>query len=183
MVGKYRFWDKGVNAALLLGVKAPTGVDSKQNPSGKFEPEQQPGTGSWDFTSGLAVSRSLGQHLTLANAFQYTYRGEGAQDEKLGDVFHYDLGLSYALKPLGQHPNLSLVLELHNEWARRDHSRDKDKVLDSGGTTILLSPGLSAALTKNLSAFWAMPFPIYEHLGGAHEKLAYEILSGLSWSF
>ncbi len=132
---------------------------------------------------GLTVSRSIGRHVTFANAFRYAYRGEGAQDEKLGDVFHDDLGVSYALKLLGAHPNVSAVLELHNEWARRDHSRTEDRVLDSGGTTILVSPGLTAEFTKNLSAFWAMPVPIYQHLGGQHQVLKYEVITGLSWHF
>ena len=184
LVGKYRFWQKGFDAALLLGLKAPTGETSDKNPSGKkFGPEQQPGSGSWDGTVGLTASKGLGPHLTLANALRYTTRGEGAQDETLGDVFHYNLGMSYALKPLGAHPNASLLLELHHEWALRDHSREQDKVWDSGGTTILLSPGISVDLTDSLAAFWAMPIPLYQNLGGQHEELNYEVISGFSWAF
>ena len=60
LVGKYRVWQDGVDAALLLGVKAPTGNIGKTKPSGdKFGIEQQPGSGSWDLTSGLAISRRL----------------------------------------------------------------------------------------------------------------------------
>ncbi len=184
LVGKYRFWQDGVDAAFLLGVKVPTGATAKAKPSGeKFEPEQQPGSGSWDLMTGLAVSRSVGRHVTVAGSVQYVTRGEGAQEEKLGELFHGNLGVSYALRPFGEHPNLSLVLELRNEWALRDHSREQDKVWDSGGTTILLSPGLSAEVTENVSAFWAMPIPIYQNLGGQHEELAYEVISGVSWHF
>jgi hypothetical protein len=184
LVGKYRFWKQGLNAALLLGVKAPTGETSDTKDAGdKFEPELQPGSGAWDWMGGIAASKSLGRHVTLANAFRYTARGDGAQESEFGDVFHYDAGVSYAIKPLGEHPNVSVVLELHNEWARRDHSRESDSVEDSGGTTILLSPGLTAELTPNLSAFWAMPIPTYQNLGGQHEELKYEVLAGLSWHF
>ncbi len=184
LIGKYRFWKRGADAALLLGLKAPTGETSKSDRSHeKFEPEQQPGSGSWDFTSGLAVSRRIGEHLSLANAFQCIYRGEGAQDRKFGDVYRYDVGVSYALKPLGQHPNLSLVFELHNQWVRQDHSRDSAKVFDSGGTTTLISPGLSAEMSNGLSAFFAMPIPIHQNMGGEHEELTYEVLTGLAWHF
>ena len=184
VVGKYRFWHEGADAALLLGVKAPTGETSDRNSTqDKFEPEQQPGSGSWDLMTGIAVSRSFAEHVSVASSFQYTTRGEGAQDEKLGDLFHYNLGCSYALKPLGQHPNTSLLLELHNEWALRDHNRKSDKVWDSGGTTVLLSPGISADITDSLSAYWAMPIPIYQNLGGQHEELKFELLTGLSWHF
>ncbi len=184
LIGKYRFWDRGVDAAVLLGVKAPTGGTSEHDQSGnKFEPEQEPGSGSWDFTTGLAVSRSFREHWTLAGAFQYTYRGEGSQDFKFGDVFRYDLGGSYAFKPLGQHPNVSLTLDLQTQWANRDHNRQSDKVFDSGGTTVLLTPGLSIDVTRSVSAFAAIPIPVYQNLGGEHEELKYEVLSGISWHF
>lgn len=148
LVGKYRFWEEGVDAALLLGVKAPTGATGEKKDSGaKFGIEQQPGSGSWDLTSGLALSRSLGPHVTMAAACQYT------------------------------------TLELHHEWALRDHSREQDKIWDSGGTTILISPGLSAELTDSVSAFWAMPIPIYQNLGGQHEEIKFEIITGVSWHF
>ena len=184
VTGKYRFWTKGVDAALWVGVKAPTGATAKHNSSGeKFEPELQPGLGSWDLMTGVTASRGFADHLTVATSFQYVTRGEGAQEEKLGDVFHGNWGVSYALRPFGSHPNLSAVLELHNEWALRDHSRGQDRVWDSGGTTVLLSPGLSMEVTENISAFWAMPFPVYQNLGGQHEEVKYEIISGISWHF
>ncbi len=182
--GKYRFWKKGVDAALLFGVKAPTGQTSNINKSGdKIEPELQPGSGSWDVTGGLSASRSFQDRWTLASAVQYTYRGEGAQDEKLGDVFRYDLGFSYALKPLGRNPNVSLVAEFQLQWLGKDRSRGVDKVLDSGGTTLFFSPGISADLTKSLSAFVAVPVPIHQNLGGEHVEVKYEVLTGLSWHF
>jgi hypothetical protein len=182
LTGKYRFWSQGIDAALLLGVKAPTGETSDTKDSGgKFEPEQQPGTGAWDMTVGVAASRSLGSHVSVANAFRYTARGEGAQDSELGDLFHYGAGISYAIRPMGEHPNLSLMLELHHEWARRDSNREHDSVEDSGGTTILLSPGLAANLTESLTAFVAMPVPVYQNLGGQHEELTYGIITGFSW--
>ncbi len=182
LMAKYRFWQQGADAALLLGVKAPTGETNETGAARKkLGPELQPGSGSWDLATGLDISSAVSDHLAWAGAFRYTTRGEGAQEEKLGDLFRLNAGVSYALKPIGQHPNLSVVLELHHEWALRDHSRESDKVWDSGGTTILLSPGLSADLTDSLSAFWAMPVPRYQNLGGQHEELKYEVITGVSW--
>lgn len=184
LVGKYRFWEREADAALLLGVKAPTGSTSETGAAGtEFGPELQPGTGSWDLMTGLAVSRSFGHHLAAAGSVRYLARGEGAKDAALGDLFHGTLGVSYALRPFGTHPNLSAALELHHEWALRDHSREQDKVWDSGGTTILLSPGFSAELTEQVSVFWAMPIPVYQNLGGQHEELRYEVITGLAWHF
>lgn len=184
LLAKYQFWHEGIEAALLAGFKAPTGEVSDHDQSGaKFEPEQQSGSGSWDGEFGLAISRSFRKHLSLATSFQYTLKGEGAQDRKFGDIFRYNVGAGYAFRPLGQRPNLSLVLELNSEWALRGHSRTEDRVLDSGGTSIFITPGLTADLTEHLSAFLAMPVPIYQNLGGEHEELKYGLLTGMSWRF
>ena len=184
LLGKYRFWKTGVDAALITGIKFPTGETSDKDQSGsKFEPEQQPGSGSWDGEFGLAVSRSFQHRFSLATSFQYTLRGEGAQGRKPGDVFRYNLGAGYALRELGAHPNLHLVLELNNEWALRDHSRSERYVLDSGGTSVFVSPGILAQLSDHLSVFWALPIPVFQNLGGEHEELKYEMLTGVSWTW
>ena len=181
---KYRFWDDGVEAALLGAVKAPTGDTSDDDRSGeKIAPELQPGTGSWDLTAGVAVSKRLTDRLSLTHAIQYTYKDEGAQDEKLGDALRSDLGMTCSLRPAGAVPNLTAGLELQHHWVQRDRSRDDRKVLDSGGTTILLSPGLAAQLTKSVNLYCAMPIPIYQNLGGEHEELKFSLLSGVSWQF
>jgi Putative MetA-pathway of phenol degradation len=184
LVGKVRVWDQAADIALILGVKAPTGETSdKDGTGGKFEPELQPGSGSWDIQTGFAASKGLSDHVSASGGFQYSYRGEGGQAFDAGDVFRLDGGISYALKPLGECPNASLVLELHNQWALRDRNRAGDKVEDSGGTTILLSPGVSADLTPSVTAFFSVPFPVYQNLGGQHEELKYEAIAGFSLHF
>ena len=175
LVGKYRFWRKGVDAALLRGVKAPTGETSQRTPtSEKFEPKQHPG--SHERGRGLThlcAPPNRREPLPIHDP------GEGAQALKMGDLFRADVGASYAFRPLGRYPNLSVMLGLHHEWAIRDHSREGDAAVDSGGTTILLNPGLSASLT----AWWAMPIPVFQHLGGEHEMLRSELLTGVVWHF
>lgn len=184
LVTKYRFWKKFFEAALIGGIKFPIGETSNKNTSGeKFETEEQPGSGSWDGEFGIAISRSFKKHLSLASSFQYALRGEGAQDRKLGDLFIYSAGTSYAFKELGKHPNLSLVLELNHKWALQDHSRQEDKVFDSGGVSIFTSLGLVADIAKNLSLFWTMPVPIYQNLGGEHEELNFEMVTGIDLHF
>jgi hypothetical protein len=185
LITKYRFWNKGVQAAFVGGVKFPTGQTSRLDKSGNaFEPEQAPGTGSWDGDFGIAISRSFRQRLSLATSFQYVLRGEGSQEHKIGDVFQYNIGVSWVFwKRLGQYPNASLVMELNNRWGMKDHTTTEDSLEDSGGTVILLTPGLQTQLNKNVSAFWAMPLPVYQHPGGEHERLRFEMLTGVSWLF
>jgi hypothetical protein len=181
LLGKYRFWKKGVEAALITAVKFPTGRTSAKRPNGnKFEIENQPGSGSWDGDFGIAVSRSFKKRFSAASSFLYHLKTPGGQDFNAGDVFQYNAGLSYALRELGNHPNLSLVLELNHRWALKDRSRIFSSVPDSGGTSIFITPGLQADLTRNFSAFCALALPVYQNLGGEHEETVIEVLAGLS---
>jgi hypothetical protein len=184
MLAKYRFWRRGAHASMLAGIKAPTGETSDRDQSGrKFEPEQQPGSGSWDITTGLAVTTLVTPQMALSAACQYVYRGEGAQDVQQGDVIRADLAGSYALKPSGSYPNLKLILELGAQHAGRDRARGDRKVLDSGGVAVLLGPGLLLDVNERLSAYLSVPVPVYQNLGGEHEELKYGLIAGTTWTF
>ena len=54
---------------------------------------------------------------------------------------------------------------------------------DSGGTTLLLSPGISVDCSRWLTAFWVMPVPVYQNVGEQHEELTYSIIAGVSAHF
>lgn len=178
---KYRFWKKGVEAALISGIKFPTGVTSKKKENGdKFEIEEQPGSGSWDADFGLALSRRFKDRISVTTSFQYFLRGT-SKTQGYGDIFRASVGASVALRKLGNYPNVSLVTELNQEWQNRDREHDGTKLIDGGGTTLWVSPGLQADLTRYCSAFFAMPIPTYENINGAHEKLKYQILTGISF--
>lgn len=184
LTGKYRFWEKHVEAALISGIKFPTGRTAAKRDSGdKFAPENQPGSGSWDAEFGLALSRGFRKHFLAAASFQYFLKTEGAQGHEGGDAFRGNLGFSYAVKELGKYPNLSVVFELNHEWALKDRSRAEVRVFDSGGTAVFATPGLNAALTRRASLFWGMPVPVYQNLGGEHEELKLETLAGINFYF
>lgn len=180
LIGKYRFWKKGVEAAVLGGIKFPTGRSSDKDRSGaKFNAEQQPGSGSWDGEFGVVVSRSFKKRFSVSSDFQYFLRTEGGQRYEGGDIFRQDIGMAVSLFPLGKHPNAHFHVELNNEWARRDYDRG-EKNPDSGGSTLSITPGVSLSFTKNVSAFWAMPIPICQNLGGNHEETEFQILTGVN---
>ncbi|TAN62194.1 transporter [bacterium] len=184
LMGKYRFWKKYFEAALIAGVKFPTGETSlKDKSQNKFAPEQQPGSGSWDGELGIALSRSFQRRFSLSGSFQYILKGEGSQDFKAGDILRFSLGSSVSLRRPGEYPNLSLSLELNNEWVGRDHSGEEDKVFDSGGTTLFVTPGLNVNIARNLSVFLGAPVPVHQNLGGEHEETKYKLLTGASVYF
>ena len=98
LLGQYRFYNDKVartEAALLLGVKTPTGRTNEYDTLGaRFETEFQPGSGSWDGLFGVAFTQRFAAWSFDANVLYHQANG-GAQDTDLGDRFHYNAALSW----------------------------------------------------------------------------------------
>ena len=92
LLGQYRFFnDKKARteAAVLLGVKAPTGPANRVDNQGQlFDAEFQPGTGAWNGLFGLAVTKRYGSWSLDGNVL-YILSSTGTQDTNLGDRFLY----------------------------------------------------------------------------------------------
>jgi hypothetical protein len=100
LLSQYRFFnDKSsrTEAALLLGVKAPTGVTNRVDKQGElFDAEFQPGSGAWNGLFGLAFTKRAGAWSFDTNVL-YALSGNGTQDTNLGDRLLYNAALSYRL--------------------------------------------------------------------------------------
>jgi len=100
VLGHYRFYNEraaGLEAALMLGIKAPTGSTHEKTSGGeRFETEFQPGSGSWDGLFGLALTKRAGAWSFDGNVL-YVLAREGAQSTDLGDRFQYNLAVSHRL--------------------------------------------------------------------------------------
>jgi hypothetical protein len=95
---QYRFLNNrvlGMEAAVLLGAKAPTGRTNNFDDLGeRFEAEFQPGSGGWDGLFGLALTQHLGR-WSLDGNILYQYVGTGVQATNLGDHFRYNAAVSF----------------------------------------------------------------------------------------
>jgi hypothetical protein len=101
LFGQYRFFRHRATqteVAFLAGLKLPTGDTSVSTADGseRFETEFQPGSGAWEGSFGLAVTKRFGAWSLDANVL-YTVAGEGAQQTDLGDRFQYNAAVSYRL--------------------------------------------------------------------------------------
>jgi len=100
VLGQYRFYNNaqsGLSAAVLLGVKAPTGSTSQRDSAGAlFDAELQPGSGSWDGLFGAAITKRLGRWSFDASGL-YVLASTGSQDTNLGDRLLFGTAVSYRL--------------------------------------------------------------------------------------
>jgi hypothetical protein len=204
LLGQYRFFHDRASrteAAVLLGVKAPTGRTTVRDEAGeRFETEFQPGSGSWDGLGGLAITQRFGAWSFDVNVL-YQLAGKGAQDTVLGDRFLYNAAVTYRLpapmyhggpetrarhrhqqeEPARPGHTLDLVLELNGEWHDRQAIAGV-KDANSGGNVVYLSPGLRLGYDK-WSAFASVGIPVSSEVNGAQAEPAWRLLTGLAVAF
>ena len=164
LFGQYRFYQsEKQDAAILAGIKTPTGETGVREIEGAlFEAEQQPGSGSWDPFFGLAYNRNWGD-IGFSGNVLYTFVTEGTQDTDLGDIFNYNLALSYRTTiPEGGHDHhdhahqakiidyIDMVVELNGDSRQRVNIGGESEE-HSGGHSLYLSPGLRVGLGHSVS--------------------------------
>jgi len=196
LFAQYRFYrDDVLDAALIAGMKFPTGTTRERGHGGElFEADNQPGSGSWDQYAGLAFDRRQGPVGYSANVL-YSFTQEGSQKTDLGDVFNYNLALSYrAWSPDGAHEHrhhhhaagivdfIDLALELNGDVRGKD---EINSVMEehSGGHVLYVSPGLRIGLGHRGSVFSSLGVPIVNDLNGRQSEPDYRIIAGFSVTF
>jgi hypothetical protein len=195
--------------ALIAGIKTPTGrTDSRTNQGELFEAHHQAGSGSWDPIAGFAFTQGFGAWSVDANVL-YTFVNEGTQDTNLGDIFNYNLALSYRLGgghghahdhcPSGEHcpdcdagkavvhehhdgPAWDFVLEANGDW-RDKVNIDGEIDENTGGHILYLSAGTRVTFEKGWAGTLSVGLPAIENLNGIQSDPDVRILTGLSKSF
>ena len=197
--GQYRFWNNAneeVNAALLFGIKTPTGrTDAKSVEGERFETELQPGSGSWDLFTGLAASRSAGR-VGFDTNILYTFANEGSQNTTLGDVFNYNFALSVHARgnETDQHAHLDekahehsdtvwdFIFELNGDW-REKVEKPGGTDNNTGGNIIYLSAATRASWGRGWSAYFSAGVPVLKDLNGIQSEPKARVLFGISKGF
>ncbi|MCK5432559.1 MAG: transporter [Gammaproteobacteria bacterium] len=196
LFGQYRFHQsEKQDAAIIMGIKTPTGETGvKEIEGGLFEAEQQPGSGSWDPFLGLAYNRNWGD-IGFSGNVLYTFVTEGTQDTDLGDIFNYNLALSYRTTiPEGGHDHhdhahqakiidyIDMVVELNGDSRQRVNIGGESEE-HSGGHSLYLSPGLRVGLGHSVSLFTSVGIPIVNDLNGIQSEPDYRVIGGMSITF
>ncbi len=140
-------------AAVIAGVKLPTGAD-------RF------GTPSYDPTLGAVGTWAANRH-ELDVDFLYTV-GTKRRDFEAANRLRYNLAYRYRLWPrrFGRRlRQVSALLELNGRWAAHTR-RDGRTIRDSGGQVVFLSPGLQY-VTSRLIVEASLQLPVSQSLNGS----------------
>lgn len=191
VLGSYRvFAGGGLDAALQLGFKAPSGDTTEADGDERLETEFQPGSGSWDFIVGGALSRSLGRWSLHGNVLA-NISTEGAQDTEIGDALFYNVAAVYRPGDSAEHVHedgdthhhlvFDVMLELNGEtrWKNDAHGHTEP---NSGGTVVYLAPGVRVSW-RNVGAFLSWGFPIVDDANGIQTDVEWRLVGGLGFAF
>ena len=148
--------------ALLAGLKLPTGAD-------RF------GTPTFDPTLGGVATWAANRHeLDVDALFALGTKRHGFE---AGDRVRYDAAYRYRLWPERFGRGLAQVnglLELNGVWMgrARDHGQ---RVADSGGHTLFLSPGLQVATLRWIAEL-SIQIPVVQNLHGDQLEADYVVV-------
>lgn len=188
VLGRYTIYARDrlgetIRMAPFLGLKVPTGEDTKQDSLGRLPQPLQLGSGSWDPLVGTTFTW-LTFDWEFDAAVQYK-RNTKANDFTVGDEARLDLSFQYRLWPreLGSGVPAFLygVLESNFLWNDKNTAggiRDPD----SGGATWYLAPGIQY-VTKRVILEAAVQVPVVQRLNGLALKNDYIVSAGFRVSF
>lgn len=158
--------------AVFGGVKLPTGSDD-------LEPIT---TDSVDFTLGgvTTVTWDFSRHEFDADV---VYRiNTKADDFEKGDELRYDLAYLFRVYPwtlpdIGAPNSLYIVVELNGVSSKRSQLNG-EKINDTGGHTLFISPGLQFA-TKRFMLEIGIQLPAFQNLNGDTVETDFILVSGI----
>ncbi len=178
VMARFQGFTKNHNFGLELGVKLPTGSFDKSFRSGKgLDRGLQPGTGTTDFIAGLYYFDSFSEnwgYFAQANVQTPLNSRDGYRP---GTAENLNVGVRYT----GFH-SIIPQLQLNGRIASRDSGGNAD-VLNSGGSMIYFSPGVTYEVTRQLSTYVFVQIPLYQNLNGYQLAPTWALTAGVRYSF
>ena len=174
---RYRFYQaKEEDAGIRFGVKLPTGNIHESNAVENAESSLQPGSGSLDTLLGADYHYRTGDTAWFAQGIWQ--QSINTRDHfKPGRKINADLGLSFNATP-----HLNLLLQLNLQHKSKDSGANAEPS-DSGGYSVLLSPGLSYRVTPNSQLYGFVQKQIYQYVNGTQLTPNWSLAMGLSTQF
>lgn len=149
--------------APIVALKVPTGDDDETDGLGRLPQPLQLGSGSFDPSIGLVITRqTLKDSLSASLGYQFNTK---ANDFEFGDQATLDLAYKYRLFPKTLKSGFLFVgLESNLSW--QDRNRVVGSVdANSGGTLLFLSPSVQY-INQRFTLEGAIQIPVVQDLGG-----------------
>ena len=189
LFSQYRFFKSADNLnhlSLVVALKTASGATHVQGLSHNGEYERlethaQPSGGAWNPAVGFSYTRAMGK-VSFDSSILYTLATKGAQKTDLGDLFDYNIALSYAFVGMARN-NLFAgsnnspwtgVLELNGTWQDRQRTAGLADP-NSGSNIVYVSPGIRYSGGKNWNTALSIGTPIVKDISGYQTPPDYRI--------
>lgn len=171
--------------AALAGIKLPTGTTNGKGDDGVnfLDAHLQTGTGSVDYLIGLSVSRSYGA-LSVSSNLLATITTEGVTGDRshqFGNILNYDVTGKYRLTGGGE-TQVYAALGINGELVGREKDAG-DKLVDSGGNTVYLSPGVQVVIAPHWVVEVSYQHALYHNLYATQLGEGHKINGGVTYMF
>jgi Putative MetA-pathway of phenol degradation len=170
-MARYTVWKKDLpgrttRLAPFIALEMPSGDDNEADSLGRLPQTLQLGSGSWDPSIGLVMTRQdLGGQVDASLSYKFNTE---ANNFEFGDTGRFDLSYQHRVWPRklsGGVPGfLYGVLESNLVWLDKNEVNGVDDD-NSGGVTWHLAPGIQY-VTKRTVAEFAVQVPIVQDLNG-----------------
>lgn len=170
---------------LIAGLKLPTGSKTKKgNSTDATAPDPvsidralQPGTGTYDAIVGAFDGFSLGKGWDYFCEGTYQVPLKQSAQFREGNELHLSLGTKYT-----HFHSVIPQIQANLLYVKPDVGASADTI-NTGGTLLYLSPGLSVALVEDLRVYSVVQIPIYQKYQGVQLAAKYIASVGVSYAF
>lgn len=188
---KYRFFRQvgawfDRHAAVELGVKLPTGdSDLPDDPSVPMPLAHRltPGTGSTDAFLDLVFQQGQ-RRFVWGGDLSYRRNGEGEGDYRFGDVTRLAFDAEYVAFPrVYKTPGNEVFLLLEGALVHRFDDEIGGRELPTGGTELLLAPGVQYIATDQMLLSLSVELPVWQDIDRLGIESDWNVLAEIRYAF
>lgn len=171
-LARYIVWKKDqpgrtIRLAPFIALEMPSGDDNDGDRLGRLPQPLQLGSGSWDPSAGLVLTRQdLSRQIDASLSYKFN---TSANNFEFGDVGRFDLSYQHRIWPAtlssGVPGFLYGVLESNLAWQGKNEVNEMEDD-NSGGVAWYLAPGIQY-VTKRTVAEFAVQVPVVQNLNGS----------------
>ena len=155
--------DSSVSVGFSAALKIPMGQNSLTSDGKRLDEHLQAGTGSYDYTLGGGLARTLTNGRVFVSAY-FRHNGTNNYAYHYGHATLFNVGAQRSLKPW-----LQGILQLNTRYARRDTDHE-DTVGNTGGWVGYVTPGARFELQPSTSLSISVQIPVWQDLYGTQSE-------------
>ena len=188
--GKWRFFRQvgawfDRHAAVEVGLKLPTGKSDALDPGLPLPLAHRltPGTGSTDAFVDLIYQQGQ-RRFVWGGDLLYRWNGEGEEEYRFGDLLKLSFDVEYVVFPREYRKPGNEVFVLL-EWAlvHREEDERPGGELPTGGTELLLAPGIQHIATEQMLLSLSVRLPVWSDLDPAGLESDWNVLAEVRYAF